>query len=222
MVRCPLCRDGRAEPREQAHGRRFLRCPVCSLVFLDPAQRLDAVAERAHYDTHENDPADPRYRGFLSRLADPLIQRLTPGAAGLDYGSGPGPTLSVMLQERGFDVRLFDPFFASDPAVLDRTYDFISLTEVAEHFFAPRDEFDRMERMLRPGGWLALMTEVLREDQALASWRYARDPTHVCFYAPDTLCWIAEHYGWTLEAPRENVALFQKPGATRGGNGARR
>jgi len=46
--------------------------------------------------------ADPRYRRFLARLAEPLIAHLPKGARGLDFGCGPGPTLSLMLREAGF------------------------------------------------------------------------------------------------------------------------
>jgi hypothetical protein len=177
---------------------------------MDPAGWPTAAAERAHYGTHENDPSDPGYRSFLSRLADPLAERLPPGAEGLDYGSGPGPTLSVMLEERGFAVRLYDPFFAPDAMALERSYHFITATEVVEHFFHPRQEFDRLHGMLRPGGWLGIMTEVFREERDFATWRYARDPTHVCFYAPETMAWIARHYGWSAVWPHPNVVLFQK------------
>jgi hypothetical protein len=207
---CPLCHSATVSPFAEAHGRRFHRCPACGLVFVDPAQWPSAAEERAHYGTHENDPSDPGYRGFLSRLADPLAERLPAGAEGLDYGSGPGPTLSLMLAERGFAMRIFDPFFAPDPTALERRYDFITATEVAEHFFRPREEFDRLDGLLRPGGWLGVMTEVLREDRDFATWRYVRDPTHVCFYAPETIDWIARHYGWSAAWPHPNVVLFEK------------
>jgi hypothetical protein len=186
---------------------------------MDPAHRLGAAAELAHYRTHENDPSDPGYRSFLSRLSIPLGERLAPGAEGLDYGSGPGPTLALMFQERGYSMRNFDPFFSPDSSVLERTYDFITATEVVEHFFSPGPEFDRLDRMLSPGGWLGVMTEVLDETRSLSTWRYARDPTHVSLYSGSTLKWIARHYGWTLERPRPTVFLFQKPNSEGPGPG---
>lgn len=186
-------------------------CPTCGLVHLDPSQRLEADLERRHYGSHENDPGDHRYRAFLDRLVAPLAARLPTGALGLDYGSGPGPTVPVMLEELGFSMAIYDPFFAPDPGPLDRRYDFITCTEVAEHFFHPRGEFERFSGLLRPGGHLAIMTEILREDTAFESWRYARDPTHVCFYRDRTMEWIAAKHGWTLDCPHPNVAIFQRP-----------
>lgn len=167
------------------------------------------MEELLHYRTHENDALDARYRAFLARLTDPLVERLPPGAEGLDFGCGPGPALAKMLEERGFRVALYDPFFTPDTSVLGRTYDFVTCTEVIEHFHYPAEEFARLAGLLRSGGWLGVMTEMPKEDPDLPRWRYARDPTHVCFYRPETMVWIAETYGWRLELPRPDVALFQ-------------
>lgn len=205
-----MCRKPSTNFFAEAHDRRYFDCEECGLIQLAPEQHLTPAAERAHYQTHENDPADPRYRGFLSRLADPLIQRLRPGSEGLDYGSGPGPTLSIMLREQGFPTAIYDPFFAADPGVLERSYDFITCSETVEHFFRPGDEFELFARLLRPGAWLAIMTQTVPESTSFEDWYYCRDPTHVCFFRQETMEWIARSFGWRLEAPRPNVTLFQR------------
>lgn len=176
-----------------------------------PADRPSTAEERARYETHENHAADPGYRAYLDRVAAPLIDRLPPGAEGLDYGAGPAPTLSQMLEEAGHPTAVYDPFFAPDRAPLERTYDFLTCTETAEHFHSPGEEFMRLDALLRPGGWLGLMTEVRDESRPFETWWYARDETHVCFYGPDTFRWIGRHFGWELERPHRNVALFRKP-----------
>lgn len=117
--RCPLCGSGAARSHAEVNGRPYLRCGTCDLVWLLPSLWPDRDTELKHYGTHENDPSDPGYRKFLSRLADPLCVRLPAGARGLDYGCGPGPTLSVMLEERGFSTAVYDPFFAPDITTLD-------------------------------------------------------------------------------------------------------
>lgn len=208
---CPLCATPGALPFAEIRASRYFRCAVCALTFLAPDQRLDADAERAHYGTHENDPADPRYRAFLDRLAAPLAERAPPGGDGLDFGCGPAPALAEMMRGRGFHIRVFDPFFAPDEDALRRTYDFIACSETAEHFHHPAAEFARIGGMLRPGGWLGVMTEILTDDSAFTTWRYARDPTHVSFYRGATMDWIAARFGWTLHAPARNVYLFEKP-----------
>jgi hypothetical protein len=198
-------------PFAQVDGRRYFECEQCRLVYLTPEQRLGPAEEFERYSKHQNDPMDARYRAFLSRLSRPLVERLADGAEGLDYGSGPGPTLSVMLEEQGFNMEIFDPFFAPGADMLRRSYDFITCTETAEHFHTPGDEFDRLRGLLRPGGWLGIMSEMLQEDHVFRDWYYIRDPTHVSFYRPGTMEWIATAHGWTLELLQRNVALFQAP-----------
>ena len=208
---CPLCGASGARPLGSAHGRDFFDCEVCGLAFVHPSQRPDADAERARYETHRNDPADPGYRAFLARLLEPMLARLPAGAEGLDYGSGPGPTLSLMLGEAGHPTVEYDPFFAPDTSLLERRYDFITCTETVEHFFDPAAEFARLDSMLRPGGWLGVMTTMRDDARSFTHWWYVRDRTHVCFYRPRTMEWIARRFDWSLELPDTNVALFRKP-----------
>jgi len=207
-MQCPLCHTSRASFLADSNNRHYFECQVCQLAFLDPAHRLDAAAERTHYLTHNNDPADAGYRTFLDQLARPLSEQLPVGASGLDYGSGPGATMSSMLRERGFAMTDYDPFFAPDIDVLEHRYDFITCSETAEHFFDPATEFERFRQLLTPGGWLGLMTQIRLPDDSFTDWYYHRDPTHVCFYQLATMGWIADYFGWTVQTPYKNVVLF--------------
>lgn len=209
-VPCPLCAADGAAPFAEAAGRRYWRCARCRLTFLDPRQLPSAPEERAEYDLHHNDPDDPRYRRFLEQVTGPLLDRLAPGAEGLDFGCGPGPAIAPMLCERGFAVRNYDPFFHPDAAALERRYDFITCTEVAEHFHRPGPEFARLNGLLRTGGWLGIMTGMLHDDATFATWPYIRERSHVAFYRPETMGWIADRFGWDLEPVSRTVALFRK------------
>ena len=179
-------------------------------MFVDPSQLPCAEEERRRYESHRNVPTDPAYRRFLGRLAEPILERVPQGAIGLDYGSGPGPTLSRILTEAGRPTRDYDPFFAPDVEALEHRYDFVTCPETAEHFPEPAGELRRIDELLHPGGWFGLMTGLVTKETDLASWWYLRDPTHVTFYSPATLDWIAEEYGWTLEPISATVALFRK------------
>ncbi len=170
--------------------------------------RLSPDDEYHRYLEHQNDPMEPGYRGFLARLADPLTEKLAPGARGLDYGCGPGLALAMMMEERGFPVAVYDPFFHPDSSVLNAAYDFITCSEVIEHFHHPAREFERLDRLLKPGGWLGLMTGFQTDDDRFEFWHYQRDPTHVVFYREHTLKCIAERHGWTCEIPCNDVALM--------------
>lgn len=213
-MRCPVCEAFEGRPFQTIDGRDYGRCERCQATFLLPRHLPTAEAERAEYDLHQNTGDDPGYRQFLRRLAAPLLQRLAPGQRGLDFGCGPGPVLAGLLREAGHTVALYDPFFQPDPVALQTTYDFITCTEVIEHFHQPAAEFRRLDALLRPGGWLALMTRFQTDDARFAQWHYRRDPTHVVFYREHTLRWLAAHHGWRCEVPCANVALMRKPTLT--------
>jgi len=206
---CPVCRAPALRPFLAVEGKAYCRCEACEATVLDPAHRLAPDAERAHYLTHRNDPADPGYRAFVGRLVTPLLARLPPGADVLDYGCGPASAAAAMLAEAGHRVSLYDPFFAPDPAPLARAYDAIVCTEVAEHFHDPAGEFARLAGLLRPGGWLAVMTLFQTDDARFARWRYRADPTHVVFYREATLRQLAERLGFACEVPARDVALMR-------------
>ncbi len=210
-MRCPVCEGLHGQPFQQVGGRAYGRCGRCEATFLLPAHLPTREAERAEYELHRNTAGDAGYRRFLEQLAAPLLQRLGPARHGLDFGCGPGPVLAGLLREAGHTVALYDPFFHPDPVALRSTYDFITCTEAAEHFHQPAAEFRRLRALLRPGGWLALMTRFQTDDARFAQWHYRRDPTHVVFYREATLRWLAAHHGWRIEIPCPNVALMRAP-----------
>ena len=212
---CPLCLSTKATlfhtSRQKNLERDYLHCDTCDLVFVPAEFHLDADAARARYLTHDNDPDNADYRRFLSRLWDELRPRLPKGARGLDYGAGPGPALAAMIQEDGYSAALYDPIFHPDDTVLTQTYDFITCTETVEHFATPRADFLRLHKLLAPGAYLGIMTDILEDTKTFPDWYYHRDPTHVAFYTRQTLHWIAEWLDQEVEFPRGRVVLFRKP-----------
>ncbi len=179
---------------------------------MDESCRLSPDQEREIYLLHDNNPSDRGYRKFLSKLADPLLERMQPGATGLDFGCGPGPALAKMLEAKGMVVSLYDPYFYPSETALSGIYDFITCTEVVEHLYEPAEVFRRLDQLLKPGGWLGVMTCFQTDDDRFDNWHYRRDPTHVVFYRESTLALLAEKFGWRLEIPGKDVALFLKRG----------
>ena len=206
---CPLCTDIEAKPFHRDRARSYWRCGRCALLFVPPSSWVDSAAERARYDKHRNVPFDPGYCRFLSRLAEPLIQHVAAGSQGLDFGCGPGPALARLLEAKGLQVRLYDPFYANDATVWQTRYDFITATEVVEHLREPAVELDRLFGALRPGGCLGLMTKWVDDERWFTQSRYIRDPTHIAFYRADTMRWIADHWSATLHIPAADIALFE-------------
>jgi len=207
---CSVCCGKNARFLLAAGGRDYWRCSDCAATFLHPTQLPTIDAEYAHYLRHENSPEDLHYRRFLHRLAAPLLARLPHRQSGLDFGCGPGPALDCMLREAGHEVALYDPFFHRDSATLLRTYDFVTCTEVVEHFHRPAEEFARLDALLKPGGWLAIMTCFQTDDTRFAAWHYRRDPTHVVFYGAETFIQLARCYDWHCEIPVKDVVLMRK------------
>lgn len=207
---CPVC-GGIVAVNISAEDKDYSRCRSCKARFLEPTHFLSRDQELAHYRHHENRVNDPGYRRFLLKLFDPLIAKLPRNATGLDFGCGPGPALAAMLREAGHLMEIYDPFFAPDPAPLERVYDFVTCSEVAEHFYRPKQEFERLRGLIRPRGWLAIMTSFQTDDARFVGWHYRRDPTHVVFYREETFCYLARSWGWSCVVPVKDVVLMQAP-----------
>ena len=214
---CPLCastKSSHLHVGEKGSGfRDFFICGVCDMVFVPRSALISPEAQKARYLEHNNEVDDPSYREFLSRLYGPMKPYLRSGSTGLDYGAGPGPALAAMMREDGHEVSIYDPFFQPDENVLEDAYDFITCTETAEHFSEPALDFQRLDGLLKSGGWLGVMTGMLTDWSEFPGWYYHRDPTHVNFYSHETMQWLASRYGWHVIFPEQNVALFQKPTA---------
>ncbi len=190
-------------------NRLFLHCPECACVFVAGAGLPTEDLEKQRYLQHRNDPT-PEYQGFLSRLAAPVARLAPTGARGLDFGCGPIPVMSALLESQGFTMENYDPFFFADAALLGQTYDFVTCCETAEHFHHPEKEFALLNRLVKPGGFLAVMTQMRSQWDGFFEWHYPRDPTHVVFYSPRTMRWLSQKFDWTPMFFPENVVIFQK------------
>jgi hypothetical protein len=207
---CPLCHNTAIHHFSRNRTRDYLLCQTCHLIFVPVEQYISADEEKARYDLHNNHPDDPDYRAFLSRMFLPMQHRLKATSSGLDFGSGPGPTLSLMFAEAGHRMKIYDHVYAPTLSALDQPCDFITATEVIEHLHRPGFELERLWSLLSPGGLLGVMTQLVPESTPFADWYYIKDPTHVCFFSRSTCEWLAEHWQAELTFPGHNAMLFQK------------
>ncbi len=210
-MHCPVCLEFDTRLLMRVDTRTYWRCNTCVCTFLDPDQLPGIETEKAEYDRHQNRVDDPGYRKFLGQLAEPLLGKLRPGSKGLDFGCGPGPALAAMLSEAGHDVALYDPLYVPDLSVLEKQFDFVTCTETVEHFHQPAREFQCLNKLLRPGGWLGIMTRFQTDDTRFANWHYRRDPTHVVFYRAETMQWLGQRHGWNMEILPPGIVLAKKP-----------
>ena len=207
---CPLCSSNLTESFYRDSYREYLKCSNCDFVFVPKIYHLSEKNERARYDSHNNDPEDDRYRNFLNQLLNPLQDRIPKNANGLDFGSGPGPTLSLILKENGYSVDLYDKFYARNDAVFDKQYDFITASEVVEHLREPLIELSRLMDLLKNKGVLAIMTQILTPQIDFEQWYYKNDPSHIGFFSEKALNYLSQNWQAELYVISERVVIFKK------------
>lgn len=207
---CPLCHSVNTSFFTNAMNRDYFLCSKCKLIFVPKGFLLDSTEEKKRYDLHENSIEDIGYVKFISQIIQPLRNRLNTNSLGLDFGSGPTPVLAELLKEYGFSVNIYDHFYSKNKDVLNNKYDFITLVEVAEHFYYPAKEFEKLIALLKPKAYLFVVTFCTDTIDDFTKWHYQRDDTHVCFYATESLKYIAQKHKLTFEKISERLAIFQK------------
>lgn len=211
---CPLCKSDKTKEyfqfKKSQQTFEYFECNECSLVFMNQDSLLEAPVERSRYEFHKNDKRTPGYEKFLRELISPITERVLKTSLGLDYGSGPYPMMAELFKEDGYQINVYDPYFANDKSVLEKQYDFITCCEVAEHFYDPNGEFKKLYHMLRNQGILGMSTGILYENIDFSKWYYKSDDTHVVFYTPKAIDWICKNFDLNLIYFENNVVLFQK------------
>lgn len=115
----------------------------------------------------------PGFLGMFDRFQEVITARVLPGNVLLDAGSGRGrtfryrrrlPTVRVLGVDISPHVRCnpnVDAQVRGNLEVLPfpaASFDAVLSTHVAEHLAQPQAAFGEMARVLRPGGWLLLLT----------------------------------------------------------------
>ena len=210
MKICTVCKNNKIEFFLNVEGLDYWQCALCKATMLDSIKFISSNKEKKHYLKHNNEINDTRYRIFLSNLIEPLKDKISIDDMGLDYGCGYAPALADILKKDGFNVELYDPFFFKNENIFFRKFNFITCSEVVEHFFKPYEEFNKIDSLLATNSWLAIMTSFMTEDYLFKNWHYRRDPTHVVFYKKITFKIIASQRNWKINFPSENIVLFNK------------
>lgn len=167
--------------------RAFIHCPICGLVFVPREFWLNANEERARYAHHDNSPSNEGYVKFLGQVADVAVGLGTGPARVLDFGSGENEVLAEILRLRGFDCVAYDPLYGTGRSALRDRYDVVVLCEVIEHLRDLRAEILSLKECLGPAGRIVVRTQCYPSVAGVTSWWYARDATHLNFFAEQTL-----------------------------------
>ena len=208
--KCSLCGQKNTELFLQNKQREFHRCGDCDLIFVPTQYFLSTADEKEQYDYHQNSFENQGYINFLNQLAIPVQKFIKPESKGLDFGSGPEPVLSQMFQKSGFQMEIYDLFYATDLIIFEKKYDFITSTEVFEHLHNPLDELKKLWNCLEVGGVLAIMTGLTQNISDFKNWHYIRDLTHICFFSDKTFEFIALMLEGEIVFKKNNVTILKK------------
>ena len=202
-LNCKICKASINRLTTLKNFRIFYHCDTCGFISLDPSSFLTVDAEKARYDLHENSLENSEYlkllRDFITLTVKPYsVQTI------LDYGSGPNPVLAILLREEKYDIDIYDPYYAPWDSTKDSQYDLIVSTETFEHFQDPLKELRFITSLLKPRGYVAIMTSFACNYEDFKTWRYKDDETHIAFYSITTFKKLAELFSLEIIYSNDN------------------
>jgi len=212
----------------------IFECRKCGLIFAD-----DYLASREHLYTEnyaawgadilqeEQAISLSKKEAFRCQLKI-LLKYIRPaGKKFLDVGTGNGYMMEV-AKEAGFEVwgteissaaiaiaekkfpgKIFEGRL-ENTVYIDDFFDVISLTDVLEHLPNPRETIREVERILKPDGYLFLIspdTDSIWRTLLGKKWfQYKYD--HVCYFNRTSLKYLLKDSGFELIEFRNNVKKF--------------
>ncbi len=194
---CLICTSTTHKIQHPTFGTYF-ECDTCEFIFKSRTEIISNEVEKHIYDQHNNSIDQEGYVDFLyGFLHNALFPHIPEHGKGLDFGSGPTPVLTEILQKyHGCSMDIYDLFYSPEKVYIDKKYDFITSTEVVEHLIDPMKYFKLFKELLNENGVLAIMTLFHPRDyHCFMSWHYIRDLSHVSFYTVKTMEYIAKEIG---------------------------
>ncbi|UCH92865.1 MAG: class I SAM-dependent methyltransferase [Candidatus Aminicenantes bacterium] len=221
---CKICSHDVRTIYDEQFAVNYYYCSNCRFIFMDDEKILVPEQEQQRYLRHTNTLEDTGYvnmlKTFINKSITPFHQNIK---TTLDFGSGPGPVLSRLLREMGYETDIYDIYFAPEKVYLEKTYDLITCTEVLEHLKDPLETLRMLKDHLKAGGILAVMTlfhpvyelsatpDQLPCQTVFKDWWYRRDPTHISFFRPETFYYVARFLDMTiLMMDQKNTVSFRK------------
>lgn len=203
---CKICTHDVRTIHDGQLGIDYYYCNHCRFMSMDEKKIVTPEQERKRYLAHINTREDKKYvdmlKGFIEISVKPFRKNIK---TALDFGSGPGPVLSMLLEEMGCETDIYDIYFAPKKVYRAKSYDLITCTEVLEHLKHPLETLRDLKKHLEPGGILAAMTLFhpvegvdMESEAVFRDWWYRRDPTHISFFRPGTFKYIANLLGMTI------------------------
>lgn len=212
MLVCKVCHHQLTSIKDMKKALIYYRCSSCGFVALDDKFKVDKIEEKKKYDQHNNSLEN---EGYVQMFADFIEVAIEPYKKDiktvLEFGSGPQPVLATLLERRGFEVDIYDLYYAPQKVYEGKAYDLITSTEVFEHLSKPLEVLALLVQHLQPHGYLALMTKFPpKDDTEFLAWWYRRDPTHISFFTPKSFEIMAKKVGLrVVEIIDNNIVVLQ-------------
>ncbi len=195
---CHVCGHLTTEWTHLRMAAKYFYCNRCEFISKDETMRVTPEQAFEIYNTHKNSIDDQRYVSYFKKFVNAAILPFSNGVKnGFDFGSGPNPVLSqILTRDFGYEMDIYDLYYAPEQLYIGKTYDLITSTEVAEHIPEPLSYFRQLKGLLTETGTLAIMTQFHQNNPLhFSDWHYARDKSHVSFYTEKTMKTIAQKVG---------------------------
>lgn len=214
-MKCKLCGLNNTKEfivKNKSWEKKYHKCLECSFISLESNLVMNDREQFIRYNMHNNKVDDPVYRNYFKKFINYAFEYAENKKKVLDFGSGPEPVLGSVLKSMGYEVSIYDKFFASNVKVLEDKYEIITATEVFEHLEYPREYFKKLINILEDNGLLILMTCFHSDDlKKFSEWWYIQDPTHISFYDMKTFNYISDEFNLEIVADNnKNIVILRK------------
>lgn len=222
QLTCRICRGDRLAPLGEVDGYPFVECERCAFTF-SPVVTLEGMQtlyQEGYHGPRDGGPeAGWSDDGFLA----PALERLPAGPLRiLDFGTGQS-VVPDRLRARGHRVVALDvappirphpdrltgdlPTLGLPAASFDLVYSF----QVFEHLAEPVPILEALLRLVRPGGYLLIHTDMEMPERqgGFTRWWYVLPPDHCAFYRHRTFEWYLARTPHRLVHQDPKVVLVQ-------------
>lgn len=199
-MKCKICQN-ETTSFKVAHYGEYYHCSQCEFIFKNSQHYLNSAEEFKQYELHNNSIDDPRYVAYFKDFIDKaILPFISQPKKGLDFGSGPSPVLAMILErDYGFEMDIYDLFYAQEKVYQGKTYPLIVSTEVLEHIHDPLKVFTLFKQLMLQNSLLVIMTSKHTNSQSFfENWHYIKEETHVSFFSDKTMEYIAEMFEWEI------------------------
>ena len=209
---CKICNSQTTRWNDAPSHQFYHHCQNCEALFLDEQFHLTISDEKKCYDNHRNSLENEGYVQMFESFLDFFWEAIKPNSLALEFGSGPTPVLTVLLEKRGVRVHGYDKVYQPELTYQNHCYDFITSTEVFEHLSDPKAVLLHVQEYLKPKGIVALMTLFhTNDEQQFVQWWYKRDKTHITFFTLKTITVLADTCGFdVIKSDGKRIAVLQK------------